>query len=312
MRSDFWAGAVLSFSALALFGAVFPLHIPSESPVGALARMLDNLMPVFLTLACLGGVATVMLGRRIMGCVLVVAAFLGGVGQLSEHRDISLPLKDSATPGLRVLFFNARGDNAAQAHRIADAVLAANADVVVIAEPDAIYSALNKLDDEYVFVSPCARDACQLLVASRQSPARFWRVNLNDVWPGRYAVAELTVAGRPVFVVANHLVKPWFSGISESEYARLRAQYNWLSLPSVVVGDFNSAPWSRPMRNLLQKTGMKTLRLPVGSWPSWAGRFALPVDQVLVHNGARVLSVEVFGRGLGSNHLGFVADIGFP
>lgn len=313
MRSRvFWSGVLLTLSVCALLLGALPPYVPSETPVGPLMRIFDNLAPVFLGVAVLTGSSAIVLGQRTAGAVCVVAALICGAVLIQTHRAVSLPLTPAASADLRVLFFNAEQKNAVQARAIVDAVIATDPDIAVIAEPQAIYPALSALRARYRFVSPCRFDECELLVATRQPPRRFWRLDLNEAWGGRYAVTELEIGGVPVFVVANHLLKPWFSGLSEPEFRRLAAQYNWLSETVVVVGDFNTVPWSLPMRWLLRETGMRALRWPKGTWPAGAGLFALPIDQVLVHNGARVQAVELFGRDFGSNHLGIVADITLP
>ena len=186
-------------------------------------------------------------------------------------------------------------------------------DVLVFAEASALYPSFPRLRETYGFVSPCSFEDCEILVASKRNPVRFWRLNLNPAWPERYAVTELeTDGGKRFFLASSHLAKPWFSGLSEAEYARLSSQYDWLSGPTVAVGDFNAAPWALPMRQLLKKSGMRSQHWPLATWPVAAGRFGIPIDQVLVHNGARVVRIEPFGAGQNSNHRGFVVDIALP
>ncbi|MEM6483280.1 MAG: endonuclease/exonuclease/phosphatase family protein, partial [Pseudomonadota bacterium] len=109
----------------------------------------------------------------------------------------------------------------------------------------------------------------------------------------------------------SHLVKPWFSGVSEPEIEKLVAQYNWLSGPSLAIGDFNMAPWSRPMRGILDQTGFRAVRGQPATWPAFPGPIRLPIDQLLVRDRVRVVNIETFGGHLRSNHLGIIADIAF-
>jgi endonuclease/exonuclease/phosphatase (EEP) superfamily protein YafD len=227
-----------------------------------------------------------------------------------SHRALSLPLLPSAPTNLRVLFFNALAENTASADRIVDATLASAPDVAVFAEAEAVLPALERLRAEYTYISPCTPEACEILIAARRAPVRFWTLTLNPIWDDRYAVLEVeTETGARLFVAASHLVKPWFSGVAEDEIAQLSAQYRWFRGPVVAVGDFNATPWSRPMRILLSETGLRTMHRPIATWPATAGRFGLPIDHLLVGGGARVVRVEPFGVGLGSNHLGLLAEI---
>ncbi|HDR27704.1 endonuclease/exonuclease/phosphatase family protein [Rhodovulum sp.] len=308
-----FAGAVAMAGALCLLAGTAFRFVPTEAFPGALARILDSLSPWFLALALLAAAMAAALGVRRTGFGLGVLAGLA-LGQLAlQHRALSLPLAPERAADIRVLFFNALGGNAAFGDRIVSAVLATDADIVVIAEGKAIYPALARLRAHYAFVSPCAFEACELVVATRIPPKRFWRLSLNPVWDNRYAVAEMHTAGGAEFhLAASHLAKPWLVGISEAELARLTAQYDWLPGPVVALGDFNAAPWSLGMRRLLRRTGLRALRVPLPTWPARAGALGVPIDHVLVRDGARVVRVQPFGAGLNSNHRGFVADIALP
>lgn len=287
--------------------------VPSGTPIGPLARIFDSLAPAFLALAALLSLLNVILGARWSSALAGVLILFLGANLWQTHHRLSLPLVPERTADMRILFFNALHTNEAFSHRIVAAVQAENPDVVVFAEGKAIYPALRDLQKTHRFLSPCIRDICEILVAAKKEPERFWRLSLNPIWPDRYAVTELlSETGKRYFVAASQVVKPWFSGVSESEMERLGAQYDWLSEPVIAVGDFNAAPWSRPMQDLLKGSRMRALRRPPGTWPSALGRFGVPIDQILVHNGARVVAIRSFGLELNSNHLGFVADIALP
>ena len=309
----FLAGAVAAVGALGLgLGAGMRL-VPNETAISPIARIFDSLAPWFLAGAVVAGLVLMALSARKTGLVLLGAGILA-VGQLwVDHRAVSAPLTPDRRADLRVLFFNMLGENAAWADRIVTAILAENPDVVVIAEGEGLYPALARLRDAYVFVSPCGFENCELVVATRRAPARFWTLSLNAAWGDRYAVAELASQnGKQVFVAASQSVKPWLSGIAESEQLRLAAQYDWLSGPVVAVGDFNAAPWGYSLYDVLRRSDMKALRWPVATWPAAAGAFGVPIDHVLVKGGARVVAVRPFGQDMGSNHRGLVADIALP
>ena len=140
-----------------------------------------------------------------------------------------------------------------------------------------------------------------------------WQLTLNPIWPERYGVAELELAdGRRIFISVAHLTKPFFSGVAETELDRLAAQYDWIDGPVVAVGDFNAAPWSRPVTRLLERTGYRATRRTPGTWPAQVGPLGVPIDLALVHNGARIVGIESFGGELNSNHRGLLLDIAVP
>lgn len=307
------AGALTLAATASLLAGGGARFVPAATPVGALARILDSLAPWFLALALLCALLALGLGLRRLGGVLAVLSLLCAGVLIRDHLRLSLPALPDRETDLRVLFFNALGENSPHGDRIVTAILAEDPDIVVIAEAEAIYPALKRLQAAYTFVSPCSFETCSLVVATRAAPLRFWRLSLNPAWDNRYAVAEIeTGPGTSVFLAASHLMKPWLVGLAEVELARLMAQYDWLPGPVIAVGDFNMAPWSLPMRKLLKHTGMRAQRIPMPTWPAAFGPLGVPIDQVLVHEGARVVRAVPFGGALNSNHRGFIADIALP
>jgi len=310
---DHFAGACIALALTGLGIVTLSQITPTENALGPLVRIFDSLAPWLLLVSASLSAIAYALRARIAGLVGVLGACLASALLIAAHFSISQPLDTAKSPDLRVLFFNALSGNAASAYQIADQIEAQNPDILFIAEAAAIYPALHRLRARYEILSECSFTECDLVVAVRREVTRFWTLDLNTVWPGRYIVVELPLSSdRSVFVVGNHLAKPWMSGVSESELARLAAQYDWLAHPVIAVGDYNFAPWSKPMRDLLRSTGYKTLRMPIATWPAAIGRFALPIDHALVHNGAVIVSAQAFGADLGSNHLGLVLDVAIP
>jgi endonuclease/exonuclease/phosphatase (EEP) superfamily protein YafD len=305
------AGALAALSVLALALGAGAVHVPPGTDLSAVARMADSLAPLCLALATLLALGAALAGLRRSGGALTLAAILAAGHLAWVQARAGQPLATDQPPDLTVLFLNAFADDGARADRILDAVLAEEADVVVIAEAAAIAPALDRLRAAYPFVTDC--DGCEVVAAARTAPLRFWRLQLNPAWAPRYAVAELELPdGRRLFLAASHLVKPWYTSLADTERAQLAAQWAWFDGPVVAVGDFNAAPWSRPMRDLTNATGFRPLRLPPGTWPAAAGALGVPIDQVLTGNGAQITSVRTFGTETGSNHRGIVAGIALP
>ncbi len=295
-----------------ILGAV-PRYVPSEVALGPLARIFDSLSHALLLAAFLLALASVALGARRTGILCALAA-LAAAGQLyATHHRLSVPPAHDRDTAFRVVYLNVLGSNVASGAAVVTEVMSLDPDVVVFSEAEPIIPELGRLAQSYEFGSLCDPGSCDLLMIGKSPPLRFWRLSLNPVWEDRYGVAEFELeSGERLFVAASHLAKPWLSGISEGEWSRLAGQYNWFEGPVVAIGDFNAAPWSLPMRRLLSETGMRAMRAPRSTWPTGLGRFGVPIDQVLVRGGAQVVRVETFGAGLGSNHLGLVADIALP
>ena len=303
------AGAALLAGLAALALGTLPRLVPSGAAAGALARLLDSLAPGFLALALGLGLLALATGARRLGATLAAAALAAAAHLVTLQLAVSQPAAPAVAPDLRVLFLNAFLDNPTP-DRLLDDVLRLDPDIAVLAEAEALRPALDRLRSRYAFVSPCEPASCEVVIAARLAPLRFWQLQLSPAWPARYAVAEFqTGTGARFFLVGTQLAKPWLSGLAEPELARLIAQFNWLQGPAIVLGDFNAAPWSRPMQDLLSATGFKGPRLPPATWPVGAGPLGLPLDHVLVRDGPRVVRVQTVGPGLGSNHLGLLAEI---
>jgi endonuclease/exonuclease/phosphatase (EEP) superfamily protein YafD len=305
------AGAAATLSLMAAGGGLAAWALPTASVAGPLARVLDGYTPWLLVLGLCLGALTLALGARRIGAVCVLCAVAASVAPFAAYRDVTRGADAALTADLSVVFFNAFAQNDENAARIVDAAIGTGADILVFAEAEALIDQLDTLRATYAFVSPCSAAACELLIATDLPVLRSWQLQLNPAWPDRYAVAELDLPGQgPLFLAVGHLAKPWMSGIAGPELARVTAQMNWLNGPSVVVGDFNMPPWSHPMRTLLRDTGFRAPRGGPGTWPAGAAAMMrLPIDHVLVREDVALVAVETFGEGLGSNHLGIVAQI---
>lgn len=300
-------------AALALAGGALARHVPTSATFGPAARMIDSLAPWLLAMTVVLALTAALLGLRRTGGALVLVGAIAGAALAVDQHHLGQPPAPHLAHDLRVLYFNALADDGTRADTIVDAVLAEDADIVVLLESSAVRPALDRLRTAYAFVSPCDNATCEIVLASRTVPLRFWQLQLNPGWSPRYAVAEVEIApGRRAFIAASHLVKPWYDALAEVEVAKLAAQWAWFDGPVVAVGDFNAAPWSRPLREIAGISGLRPLRWPPATWPVEMGRLGLPIDMAFIGNGALITDIRPFGKGLGSNHMGFVAGIALP
>lgn len=282
---------------------------PIESGFSVIARFFDSVAPWLIGASLICAVLTITFGRQILGVGIAVAALASGLALQKSYLDLTVAPMPGLTPDVRVLFFNARWDNAANSDRIVTALIEAAPDIIAIAEGSAVAPSMDRLRAAYDFVSPCTIKKCELLIATNFDVVRFWQLAL-DPWTERFAVLEFEMPGAgPVHLVASHLNKPWATEVARPALAQIAAQYNWLKGPVVAVGDFNMAPWSHPMRALMADTGFRGVRGQPASWPALLGRFGLPIDQILLREGIRAIRVTPFGDDLNSNHRGFIAEL---
>ncbi len=96
------------------------------------------------------------------------------------------------------------------------------------------------------------------------------------------------------------------------ELSLIASETKGLTGPTVLVGDFNCGPWSKPFSELL-KSGLKDSEQGFGPQPSWPARIGrvlekvaipplVPIDHVLVSDDIRVVS-RSSGPAIGADHL---------
>jgi endonuclease/exonuclease/phosphatase (EEP) superfamily protein YafD len=123
-------------------------------------------------------------------------------------------------------------------------------------------------------------------------------------------VARVLVAGEPVTVVVTHVHTP-FAGAIHVRQLHALAQAS-LGRRVAVCGDFNSPPWSAPVRGFASNAGLRDLyggRAWAGySWPTWSSLLRVPLDNCFVGAGI-VVRAHRDGPGDGSDHRPLVVDL---
>jgi endonuclease/exonuclease/phosphatase (EEP) superfamily protein YafD len=126
-------------------------------------------------------------------------------------------------------------------------------------------------------------------------------------------VARLRVAGKPVTVVVTHVHTPFAGSIHVRQLDALAAARSQLGERVVVCGDFNTPPWSGPLRDFAADTRLHDLygsHAWAGySWPTWGYVLRVPIDNCFVSDGVAVTGHHD-GPNVGSDHRPLVVDIG--
>lgn len=308
---DGGVGAIVFIAVSLLILASGARFVPETAVLDAVARMADSLAFHLLAIVC--GFAGVLwlLRVRIVAVMLVAAAIASAAWMVRDVRMHSAPWAEASGAPLTLIFFNVLAEGADRAPQVADTLIAADADVIIVSEASLLFREMDRLRDHFAVISGCDDwPTCEVLILSRRSDIAINRDRaLSDFAPYRYAEISLTLNGQPLTIVAAHLLKPWFSGFSWSEHQRLNRFLSRIEGPVVVTGDFNTAPWSYPMLRLLERRDLHTAPWPVATWPAWTRGYGVPIDQMLVGGGAALVSVSPFGEGLGSNHRGLMATV---
>ena len=221
--------------------------------------------------------------------------------------------------------------------RTIEALLASDADIIGLIEATPGWRpALTPLLAEYPYRIDCFdRDPeCQTMLLSKlpiEQPIA------GRIWKATPIVAGGVIRwnGRPITVLATHWFRPlvrsdtspWGANDPErSAYladglpvsrqagqAGLFAKFLDRETPGdlIVMGDLNSAPWSRVQRAFRAKTGLDNQAGWATSWPSflpWPLR--LPIDHVLARGHLVVTKFEA-GPRTDSDHFPVIAEIGW-
>lgn len=274
-------------------------------------RSFDSVRPHLVPVAILLSGLVALLGYWRLALAAVGIAGVVGMSLMSDYRNRSDA--GEGDPSLRVLWFNLQMGNRIATDTLADALLQTDADIIVLAESRPAIGLPALVSKTHPHRLGCsARASCGLLLLSRY-PLKQSRIRPLTTRTERFlrVVVDLPGSDENVHLIATHLIKPWVYGFAQTEENTL----HWAiakadnPTPTVLMGDFNAAPWSHRMRNITGRFNFRHAKHPVATWPVSAGMWGIPIDHILVRGDASITSLSSWGAALGSNHLGLIADI---
>jgi endonuclease/exonuclease/phosphatase (EEP) superfamily protein YafD len=124
-------------------------------------------------------------------------------------------------------------------------------------------------------------------------------------------VATVAAGGRPVDVVVTHVHTPFAGRIHDRHLDALADERARLGERLAVCGDFNTVPWSQPLRDLASRAGLESIHGRFGlegTWPAYAPAIRVPIDNCLVSPSLAVVERRV-GPDIGSDHLPLIVDL---
>ena len=127
-------------------------------------------------------------------------------------------------------------------------------------------------------------------------------------------VARVRVSGETVTVVVTHVHTTFAGSIHVRQLEALAAAArSELGKRVVICGDFNTPPWTGPLRRFATDAHLRDLygsRAWAGySWPTWGSFLRVPLDNCFVGNGVAVTDHHD-GPNVGSDHRPLVIDVG--
>lgn len=296
----------LTAAALGLIGLVaIYFAVPDRLIFPAFAQ----LAPLFAALLVLVAILFAATGhvRRAGLCLTVAGAAFVSVVSRTERlmTDESVP---AGAAEMTMINYNVMFRNG-EAGAAVPEIVGSGADVVLLLEARPLFSAMPELARTYPYRLGCDSEAACGSVLLSKRPMEATRIEpLGAFASDRFLQARITVGETPVTVIGAHLSKPYFDGFAMAELNALRRRIEGIGGPMVVAGDFNAPPWYWPLVRFAERTGFRTARAFVATWPSWSGALGLPIDHVFARSAA-VVDLRPLSSPYGSNHRALVARI---
>jgi endonuclease/exonuclease/phosphatase (EEP) superfamily protein YafD len=118
--------------------------------------------------------------------------------------------------------------------------------------------------------------------------------------------------GPPLRIAVTHFTRPWpwdKAGAQRGQLARFAEAWRANGEADIVVGDFNGAPWSAPLKTLSRHTGLRPAIGAGGTWPTFLPAILrLPIDNAFVGPRVRAIRRQVRGP-TGSDHAPVLYDV---
>jgi len=305
------ARRLLILLSLIAWGSALTGAVAQGGRFSPVLDLLTHLAPLYVAVGAITLCFAAMPGTR---CWMLAAPGLASVaaGLVLVMPDVLAdpgPAPRPNTPGLKIVQFNAWGANRNTDGAVAW-LLAQDADIIVLEESGVIGKSLTKFGR---YRWNC--EFCQTMIFSKNESIRRngpldWRANRPIVSSATFkdAYGEFTVLG-------VHF--PWPTRI-EDERVKSAALAAMVSEHSkdrlIIVGDFNSTPWSFGRRRDDARLGVLRRTRNLFSWPAErvshnklpAPFPVLPIDHIYAGRGWATVSVRR-GPRLGSDHYPVVA-----
>ena len=301
---------------LCLIAAGAPLLASAIPPLSIfehllLQTLLGSACCFIVLLACRRWLTAAVSGALALWCVVAIGSPLISFDETSAN---------SANPEkLKLISLNLWAGSPTQDATLRYLTLS-QADVIGLVEVTPSWlAALQPLNKLYPFQIGCAqlsRD-CDTLLLSKHPFARSYAGRLDSEAPA-VAWAEINWLGHNIIILETHLSWPFSAAapaqlntgdasaavdplpgvphLAQGQQAARLARYLAIfSNDVVVMGDFNSTPWSRLQLAFAKAAGLRNWGHLALSWPSWAPMpFRLPIDQIFARG---AIDIEQAARG---------------
>lgn len=260
-----------------------------------------------------------LLHRNAIASLLVIASLgIGAHGylMLSDFRHATPAPPPSWPADLKVMSFNIRGDNSFDnGGRIADAMIASGADVVIIQESAPLGPHIDRIKQTYPHRLGCGAQTitCDQSLWSKRPLVAGEVKTASPLYRDRLLLAAIAFGSKRINFANVHTTKPYFDNIHAIELKRvtdeIAAFANANPGPFVVAGDFNASILTPDIRRFLADTKLMTAGREPATWPVEAPTVGMAIDHMFVSDPLRFRSLATLPETFGSNHFGLRAEI---
>lgn len=260
-----------------------------------------------------------LLHRNAIASLLVIAALgIGGHGyaMLSDFRQDPPAPPPSYPADLKVMSFNIMGDNSFEnGGKIADAMIASGADVVMIQESAPLGPHIDRIKVSYPYRLGCGAQTitCDQSLWSKTPLVAAEVKTASPLYRDRLLLASIQFGRNRVNFANVHTTKPYFDNMHAIELKRVSDLLADFALsnpgPFLVAGDYNASILTPDIRRFLTDTQLRTADREPATWPVEAPKVGMAIDHMFASDPLRFKSLATLPDTFGSNHFGLVAEI---
>lgn len=291
-------GALSAIAAVAALGGRFSYHLD----------VLTHFAPLFLAGGAVTLTAAIFAHQRLVPALLGAVAVIASLTLMAPEflRPQSPPMAPGAPGQIKLIQFNAAKDSQGLERRLAW-LAAEDPDVLVVEDSRAVFqtAVTQRLGRQMACGKTCEVAIFTRTPAERIEAPRRGRKGLGPA----IAIAHLSGPGGDYPVVGVHFVWPTETQIHAENSARLRELMKAQPRErTILVGDFNSTPWSFARRRDDAALGLERRTRALPTWPAngMFGLALLPIDHVYAGSAWGTVSITR-GPRLGSDHYPVVA-----
>jgi len=218
---------------------------------------------------------------------------------------------EANAPTFKLLSFNILNDNFENSDAVVQAITSSGADLVNVMEAAPIRAHLDEIAKVYPYRVGCGIliPFCDQMMLSKTPIETPVVKSLSEIFPSRFIIAKVNVAGRTINFAGIHTTKPYFDNFHSLELGRAALAISETTGPLLLSGDFNASSLAPNMRRFLTVTKLKTGGWEPATWPIRAGLFGVPIDHIFAREPLKIKSIKQLPDALGSNHYGLIAEI---